>query len=366
MSADSRAARLARLNPDGTLDGFNPVVSSNVYATAIQSDGKILIGGVFVTVNGVSRRRIARLDPVTGVPDAFDPNADSNVNAIAIQSDGKVVIGGQFILIGGAGGATRNRVARLDGTTGIPDAFDPNADGFVNSLAGLPGGKILAGGAFANIGGQPRNLFARLSNDTAALSTLTVTKTTVTLTRDGSAPQFERVVFEQSLDNGATYTTLGTAMNTRPALTADSKNDFKSAPDAPTASGYTLSGLNLPYGQNILIRARGFYRAGYQNGSEISEDKLQNVFLLAPSAASVSVSGKVQVGSFGLTNAVVILTDLNGETRTARTSSFGNYRFEDVAVGQSYVITVSSRRYFFAPQIINVNGEIGNLNFNAH
>ena len=233
--AGSNRVNIFYSSGNGTLDGFDPGASSNVYSIAIQSDGKILIGGVFVTVNGMTRRRLARLDPTTGVPDAFDPNVDSNVNSIVIQSDGKVVIGGQFSIIGGTGGAARNRVARLDGTTGVPDAFDPNADGNVNAVAIQPDGKILAGGVFANIGGQQRNLFARLSNDTAALSTLTVTKTTVTLTRDGSAAQFERVVFQLSTDNGATYTTLGTATNSRPAPAGDDKTAVRFAPDAPTA-----------------------------------------------------------------------------------------------------------------------------------
>ena len=69
-------------------------------------------------------------------------------------------------------------------------------------------GKILAGGDFTSIGGQPRNLFARLSNDTAALQNLAVTQTTVTWTRGGSSPQFTRVTFESSTDN-VNYTPLG-------------------------------------------------------------------------------------------------------------------------------------------------------------
>ena len=123
--------------------------------------------------------------------------------------------------------------------------------------------------------------------------------------------------------------------------------------------------MNLPTNQNILIRARGFYRAGYQNGLEITEDKMQNAYLLGPSAASVSVSGRVMVGKAGLTNAVVTLTDSNGGTRTARTSLFGYYGFDDVEVGQSYTMTVMSKRYYFTPQVVTINEEVENLNFIA-
>ena len=87
---------------------------------------------------------------------------------------------------------------------------------------------------------------------------------------------------------------------------------------------------------------------------------------LAPSAASVTVSGRVLTANGnGLTNAVVVLTDSNGDTRTARTTSFGNYRFDDVEVGQTYIFTVSSRRYSFAPQVVTVNQILEDLNFTA-
>jgi len=44
------------------------------------------------------------------VVDGFDPNANGGVNSIAVQSDGKILVGGLFSSIGGQ---TRNRIARL-------------------------------------------------------------------------------------------------------------------------------------------------------------------------------------------------------------------------------------------------------------
>ena len=69
---------------------------------------------------------------------------------------------------------------KIDATTGLADSFNPNADLVVYSIAVQADGKILAGGNFAAIGGQTRNLFARLSNDTAALQNLGVTQATIT------------------------------------------------------------------------------------------------------------------------------------------------------------------------------------------
>ena len=40
-----------------------------------------------------------------------------------MQTDGKILAGGQFSNIGGQ---PRNHIARLDATTGLADSFDPN------------------------------------------------------------------------------------------------------------------------------------------------------------------------------------------------------------------------------------------------
>src|SRR6185295_8360509 len=92
-------------------------------------------------------------------------------------------------------------IARLDGATALADSFNPSPNNYVFSIAMQADGKILAGGFFTFIGGQTRILFARLSNDTAALQGLAATHTTVTWTLGGSSPQFKRVTFERSTGN---------------------------------------------------------------------------------------------------------------------------------------------------------------------
>jgi hypothetical protein len=59
------------------------------------------------------------------------------------------------------------------------------------------------------------------------------------------------------------------------------------------------------------------------------------------------------------------LTDASGQTRTAQTNSFGNYRFAEVAVGETYILTVSSKKYFFAEpsRIVNVQDSLEDLDF---
>src|SRR5207237_3721428 len=124
--------------------------------------------------------------------------------------DGKILVGGYFFGPNSIGRQTRSYIARLDPVTGLADSFDPNANkfGYVFSVGVQTDGKILVGGRFVLIGGQARGLFARLTNDNAALQNLAVTQTTITWRRDGSSPQFTRVTFEYSTDN-VSYTPLG-------------------------------------------------------------------------------------------------------------------------------------------------------------
>ena len=133
---------IARLNPDGTLDtAFDPTANAAVYAIALQADGKILVGGDFnknegISIGGQMRNRIARLDATTGAADSFDPNANDSVRSIAVQADGKILAAGFFNGANSIGGQTRNRIARLDATTGAADSFDPLYNDPAISLCG--------------------------------------------------------------------------------------------------------------------------------------------------------------------------------------------------------------------------------------
>src|SRR5204862_256756 len=130
---------IARLETDGSLDQTLNLstVGGNVFATAVQPDAKILIGGQ-------PRNYIARLHPTTGLADSLDPNANNLVYSVAVQADGKILTGGDFHGANSIGGQPRNYIARLDPTTGLADSFDANASSFVLSVALQADGKILA------------------------------------------------------------------------------------------------------------------------------------------------------------------------------------------------------------------------------
>ncbi len=147
------------------LDGFDPNANGTVFAVVVQPDGKILLGGDFTSVLGATRNHIARLNPNGTLDAAFNPNANDTVTCIALQTDGKILAGGYFNGANSIGGQARNRIARLDPTTGLADSFDPNANLLVFSIAVQADGRVLAGGDFTTMGGQPRNHIARLNTD---------------------------------------------------------------------------------------------------------------------------------------------------------------------------------------------------------
>ena len=158
--------RLVRLHPNGTVDtSFNVGVGPDdaVRAIVIQPDGRVLIGGAFSSVNGVSLPRLARLHADGGVDMSFNPGQGANdtVTAFVLQGDLRIIVGGQFTR---CNGVTRNRITRLnqDGTVDPTINFGLGANNFVAAALLDPNGRILIGGGFTEYDGTPRQRIARI------------------------------------------------------------------------------------------------------------------------------------------------------------------------------------------------------------
>jgi uncharacterized delta-60 repeat protein len=84
------------------------------------------------------------------------------VHAVALQGDGKVLVGGQFTQVSGQ---PRVGVARfnVDGT--LDASFRADTNGTVFSLKVQSDGRILVGGGYSEIAGRPRTGLARLNVD---------------------------------------------------------------------------------------------------------------------------------------------------------------------------------------------------------
>jgi uncharacterized delta-60 repeat protein len=170
--------RIARLNADGTLDTFNPGTNGPVLAVAVQPDGKILAGGNFTAVGGGtglthSRSRIARFNADGSVDTGFNAGTGGagtlNVWALAVQPDGKILVGGEFTTLNGE---AHSAIGRLNSNGSIDSAFNPNVTKLVGNpivytLLVQPDGQILIGGYFNGIGGMTRNFLGRVDTNGA-------------------------------------------------------------------------------------------------------------------------------------------------------------------------------------------------------
>jgi len=168
---------ITRLNSDGTLDTtFNIGTGANnpIYCTAIQSDGKILIGGPFTLLNGTSVNRIARLNTDGSIDNTFTIGTGFSLNddlkVIVIQNDGKIIVGGDFTLFNGS---IRNKILRLNSNGSLDNTFNIG-NGFNNTVHDIKiqnDGKIIVGGNFTSFNGTTRNRIIRLNqngtNDTS-------------------------------------------------------------------------------------------------------------------------------------------------------------------------------------------------------
>lgn len=173
-------SNLTRLNADGSRDGnwFGGATGGTngpVYSICVQPDSKVLFGGDFTLAAGLSRNRIARIDP-TSTPlnwfdNSFDPGTGCNgaVRSIALRSDGAIQLGGDMTSVNGV---PCDRVARLTPSGTVDGTFitSPGFNGTVRSIALRSDGSLLCGGDFTTYSGIPRNKLAILTTTGALLS----------------------------------------------------------------------------------------------------------------------------------------------------------------------------------------------------
>jgi uncharacterized delta-60 repeat protein len=266
--------RIARLNADGSLDiGFNPDAGNHVASLAMQADGKVLVGGAFTMLGGIPRNRIARLNADGSVDAGFNPDAGNGVSSIAVQSDGRVIIGGSFTTVSGI---PRNRVARLNIDGKLDLTFNPDANRDVYTLAVQGDGKVMIGGSFLSMGGEWRNGIARVNNNPAVQSLTVPDARRVLWSRGGTAPELRDVVFEQSLDNGATWSPLGKGV--RIGATAE----------------WELVGLSL--GVETKVRATGRPSDGRGSGGLVRQASPMTLAGLSLDLIAVPTTGSADGG----------------------------------------------------------------------
>ncbi len=167
--------RVARLTGSGYVDStFNPGIGANgrVSAIGIQPlDGRILLGGSFSQVQGITRQGLARLNVDGSLDETFSPLAITylggppTINSILLQTDNKIIVAGLFDSIGGF---SSPNVARLLPNGAVDTSYNTGAgpDDMVLITQLQPDEKLLLGGDFQLVANFVRDAGARLKGDT--------------------------------------------------------------------------------------------------------------------------------------------------------------------------------------------------------
>jgi uncharacterized delta-60 repeat protein len=239
---------------------FNPVITRNftrVYSTALQPDGKILIGGDFVQVGGAPAFKIARLNS----DGTLDPTFDAGIGLeggmalkILVQGDGKILVGGRFTSVNGV---LRNRIARLNSDGSLDTDFDPGsgANNGVIAMGLQSDGKIIIGGDFSSVNGVTCVRIARLHTDgtvdaTFATGTGVTGSSTINVSDLGVQPDNKIVIC------GKFTSVNGNARSGIARLNADGSVDAGFAPSGVTGGSAVASGLAIQTNGSIVIVGR--------------------------------------------------------------------------------------------------------------
>lgn len=158
------SVRIKKMNADGTADGDFSVgtgFNNTVYSIAIQKDGKVVVGGEMSSYNGTNiNYGLCRLD-TDGTLDTtlnlgdsgFDGDWWPAVQAVAIQSSGKILVGGFFVSLNYK---LCNRLVRLNSDGSRDISFGPNtgANDGVAALSVKSDDTVLVAGYFTQYGGK--------------------------------------------------------------------------------------------------------------------------------------------------------------------------------------------------------------------
>jgi len=154
---------IARLQPDGNLDTpFHAGADAPVNVLAVQTDGKILVGGTFATLDDQPRPYLGRLEPDGTLDTHFEPVLDGSIGTMVLQPDGAIVLGGSFSNVNGQ---PANGLCRLNPDGSLDTSFLGTVNGPVWTVALQPDGKILVGGSFTDLAGQSQTNLGRLNPD---------------------------------------------------------------------------------------------------------------------------------------------------------------------------------------------------------
>ncbi|HTF81323.1 MAG TPA: delta-60 repeat domain-containing protein, partial [Cytophagales bacterium] len=169
---------LARLNANGSLDTtFNIGVGPNqrVLALVVQPDDKVIVAGEFTVSDTLRSNYLVRLNADGSTDSTFvvKIGPDKRIVTAALQSDGKILIAGDFTAYDGS---SRGRIARLhvDGSLDETFGLSTGANNTINAMFVQEDGRVVIGGSFTSVNGKTMNYVSRLNSEGSLDPTINV------------------------------------------------------------------------------------------------------------------------------------------------------------------------------------------------
>lgn len=393
---------VVRLNSDGTPDtsfsgdGFEVIVNSTASrlaldSLALQSDGKIVLAGEIFASAAEADFVVYRLNSNGTIDLNFDIDGKvvtdfgftkETARSVEIQTDNKIIatgsVDGRFAAVRYNPDGSLDTTFSFDGkvvvTIGIPDTGTLTPTGG-NASALQSDGKIIIAGAASN-GADNDFALVRFNADGTLDNSFGSSGTVVTQTGEGQASANDiaiqtdgKLIVVGSSSDGD----LGSSSEDFAIVryNADGTLDSSFADPAPKAygnGGIVLVDfvLGADKANSVTLDSIGRAVVAGNSGNPAQFSVARILGNIAPTAANVSVSGRVLTPEGrGLMNAFVTFTDSQGQVKFARSNTFGYFRIEEIEAGQTYVISVQSKRYQFAPQILEVYDQIDKLYITA-
>jgi len=176
------------------------------------------------------------------------------------------------------------------------------------------------------------------------------------------------------IDGGSNNSTSPIALQYRVGETGNFTNIpagfIADATDGPTLAGrQTSKSITLPAAcdnqAKVQVRLLSTNAAGPDEWIGVNNVVFT---VLPPTAAMATAGGRVfSPDGRALANASITMWDSTGNSRSARSNSFGYYSFRDVPVGENYVFEVRSKKYLFsqATQVVYLSEDNNSIDFYA-
>jgi hypothetical protein len=365
--------------------------SNNISAYSINETTGALTPLPFSPIAGIANERSIKVHP-TGSPLIVAGDA---VASYVITSNSATPAAGSPFAVGtgvGPGGSTLSRDGNYFYTGGNTGTFFAGfsvaaASGVLTALAGSP---FDTGGAtpYPTASDATGRLFVVPSRLATTRVYTTSNGIPTAVTGSPFANGLTGITAEGEIHPNGNFFYLADRSNSRIGVYRINGSGADTTLTAITGSPYQTGGtlsLSLVFnrGGNFLFTANGSSRNLTSFSVDPATGALSNPMVLAANSAggagtlngiayanfasaAVSVSGRVLTSSGrAISKATVTVSNAGGVIATAKTSSFGYFRFESLPTGAAYTFAVVAKGFAFSPQTVTPTADLTDFDLTA-